>query len=285
MKETLLSWSARLVPWQVKVLPLETPRQRVEYWTSINRQREAWVKRMRPMVTRRFEEEKTAVLAAMHQGGMPRLEPVLHDQIPAWRELYRTLYVNVGLDVARHMTHALKSVNLFSMKAPPVAAGTWEQAIQAYVDTIAGLRITDLVEDTTLSKLQQVLTDGIFNGESMVQIADRIGDLYDDWMGARALTIARTEVLSAANFASRAAAKETGLTLEREWISTQDHRTRDGINSKFDHLGMDGKRVAMDEPWTVSGEKMMFPGDSSLGASAGNQISCRCCEGFHRVDE
>lgn len=38
----------------------------------------------------------------------------------------------------------------------------------------------------------------------------------------------------------------------------------------------DGQRVGVDESFTVGGEKLMFPGDKSHGASGWNIYNCRC---------
>ena len=38
----------------------------------------------------------------------------------------------------------------------------------------------------------------------------------------------------------------------------------------------DGQRVGVDEAFTVGGEKLMFPGDRSHGASGWNIYNCRC---------
>ena len=59
----------------------------------------------------------------------------------------------------------------------------------------------------------------------------------------------------------------------RVWDSQGDSRVRTGT---FDHLRADGNTALPDGPFTVSGEKLMFPGDESLGASKGNVKNCRC---------
>ena len=64
--------------------------------------------------------------------------------------------------------------------------------------------------------------------------------------------------------------------MKREWVSAQDDRTRD--TSEADHVDADGQTVGMKEPFTVSGEKLMFPGDPS--GSAANVINCRCAVVF-----
>lgn len=59
----------------------------------------------------------------------------------------------------------------------------------------------------------------------------------------------------------------------KEWVSVGDSVVRVGT---FDHLAADGQRRDMNEPFVVSGQQLNHPGDSSLGASAGNIINCRC---------
>ena len=65
-------------------------------------------------------------------------------------------------------------------------------------------------------------------------------------------------------------AADRGIELTREWIATKDARTR------HSHGAADGQRVGVDEPFTVGGEKLMFPGDASMGASGRNLYNCRC---------
>lgn len=56
----------------------------------------------------------------------------------------------------------------------------------------------------------------------------------------------------------------------KEWRAVLDSRTR------FAHLEADGQIKKIDEPFEVGNELLMYPSDSSLGASAGNTINCRC---------
>lgn len=113
--------------------------------------------------------------------------------------------------------------------------------------------------------------------------ADQIDKLltrYSDKMLLnRGETIARTEAIASLNQAQLESVKqmvETGSIdnqdVKREWDSTgRDGRTRDS------HLAMDRQRVGPDEPFTTpDGEKLMFPGDTSLGASGDETINCRC---------
>ena len=81
--------------------------------------------------------------------------------------------------------------------------------------------------------------------------------------------IARDQTLRASNAGNFALYQQWGVD-EKEWLATLDGRVRDA------HAAADGQVVPMDEPFDVGGELMMYPGDSSLGASLGNVIQCRC---------
>ena len=57
------------------------------------------------------------------------------------------------------------------------------------------------------------------------------------------------------------------------WVTQGDSRVRTG---QFDHLEADGQRVPVSGSFEVSGERLRWPGDRSLGASMGNVANCRC---------
>lgn len=60
----------------------------------------------------------------------------------------------------------------------------------------------------------------------------------------------------------------------KRWETMQDERVRHPPKSAFDHVAAQGQEVLVSEPFIVSDERLMFPGDSALGASLGNLINC-----------
>ncbi len=60
------------------------------------------------------------------------------------------------------------------------------------------------------------------------------------------------------------------------WSTQGDSRVRDGSNGGFDHLEADGQRVRVSDSFEVSGERLRWPGDWSLGATGPNIYGCRC---------
>lgn len=126
--------------------------------------------------------------------------------------------------------------------------------------------------DVIIRKLTSEMTTSILKGESISQMSRRIRSVMENNL-ADSVRIARTETTRVENSARMDAGKEgekLGFKMLKEWISTADDRTRP------DHVIADGQRVPLDEPFTVGGEKLMYPGDFSLGASPSNTINCRC---------
>jgi len=66
----------------------------------------------------------------------------------------------------------------------------------------------------------------------------------------------------------------------KSWASILDGDTRTG---QFNHVQADGQRVGMSEAFVVSGQRLMFPGHSGLGASIGNTVNCRC-SALYQID-
>jgi hypothetical protein len=100
---------------------------------------------------------------------------------------------------------------------------------------------------------------------------------------ARGQTIARTESITALRAGRHEGiqqAIEQGAIdrerVKRVWDATMDARTRP------DHRAMHGTAVEdMDAPFVLpDGSRMMYPGDTSMGASAEQTINCRCFERF-----
>jgi len=113
------------------------------------------------------------------------------------------------------------------------------------------------ISDTTLEKLRKTLAEGVANGESIPNLADRIGIVYDEAKGSRAVKIARTETINASNSGSLEAYKQSGVVEKKEWLATMDDRVRD------EHAAMNGEIVDIDKPF-------------SNGEMFGSEPNCRC---------
>lgn len=135
------------------------------------------------------------------------------------------------------------------------------------------------VTDTTYAAIQQALADGVAQGASVDDLAASVRHVFDVASTSRARTIARTEVISAANGSASLAAAQLPADVAggQEWISTRDDRTRD------DHVDADGQVVVMGAPFEVGGESLLYPGDPA--GDGGNVINCRCTVAFLTPEE
>jgi len=132
-------------------------------------------------------------------------------------------------------------------------------------------KVGGLVNETTIGKLRKQLRLAVSKGESIPSIAERISGVYGKARGARAVTIARTEVLSAYNEGSIQSYIQSGVVDRLEWIATNDSRVRD------DHKALDGKTVKLGGYFKYpSGGQTKSPGNSGI---ASQDISCRCVLG------
>ena len=144
----------------------------------------------------------------------------------------------------------------------------FERLIQSYLAERGLDKISDDIAGTTKQQLLNAIRAGQRAGEGQQAIGQQLRDAVPRLSSARAGVIARTETHAASSFANEEAAKETGLKLQKEWISAMGERTRN------DHADADGQTVERDEPFIVGGEQLKYPGDPN--GSAANIINCRC---------
>ena len=128
-----------------------------------------------------------------------------------------------------------------------------------------------------MKKINAETLQGILQGESMDKIAKRIMNVQE-MNKTQAIRSARTIVTGAENKGrqdSYKRAEEDGIVMKREWISTNDSRTRHW------HAELDGVEVDIDEPWVNEFGEIMFPGDPS--ADPANTYNCRCSMSAHVI--
>ena len=124
------------------------------------------------------------------------------------------------------------------------------------------------------SQITKHVTSGIIRGLPVGKIANELMANMENMSRDSAVRAARTATTAAQNAGrmdSYVAAEKMGIQIKRKWICTKDARTRLG------HGLADGQIVVGTKtPFIVDGEKMMFPGDKSMGAHGWNIYNCRC---------
>lgn len=142
-----------------------------------------------------------------------------------------------------------------------------------------------------MKNINSQVLQGVLQGDSMEDIAKRIATVQK-MNETQAIRSARTIVTGAENkgrMDSYQRAEADGVILQKEWIATNDNRTRHA------HSYLDGVVVDCDKPfetvlWLSKNKRMpdkiMFPGDPS--AHPANIYNCRCSmsavvKGFKKV--
>lgn len=166
----------------------------------------------------------------------------------------------------------------------------FEQIMQAFLDRFGGLKITKIIA-TTRDQIIRAVDRGVREGLSVDEIAAGMRQVVPSLSRTRAHIIARTEVHTAAMFASQEVAKTAASPLNKRWVSVFDSRTRDfgesdGVVDEFNHRVMNEVTVGPNELFSVPGksgiaELMTGPGDPN--GSAANVIGCRCSLIYRRV--
>ena len=114
------------------------------------------------------------------------------------------------------------------------------------------------------NQLNQIISDGYREGKGINQVANDITKRFDQLADWEARRIARTEINTSHNQATRDQYKEDGVEYT-QWIAANDDRTRDS------HVDVDGEIIPIDGKYSNG---LAFPGDTS--GPIEEWINCRC---------
>ena len=120
-------------------------------------------------------------------------------------------------------------------------------------------------------KVENAVTQGIIQGESVDQITDRIARDLNTTNTAKMRMFARTAMNGAQNAARQKQFEDAvakGINIEKQWMATLDNRTRDT------HQRLDGQTVPVEHSFAVDTKQIRYPGDPS--ASPELVYNCRC---------
>jgi len=273
---------------EFKALNLQTKLEKKQYWREFDRTRLGFYESVDKKVKNRFNAERKGILKSFKNGGEQEVTQYLEDNTDKWNKLLKAVYIGVmdvfGSRVYDSLTEK-KQGNSYEVKdedensldeeEPLPTFNVFNDTVQNFISTTVAEKVVN-INDTTRTKLKAIIRNGFDDGLSTADISKDIDALYlEKIIPNRSMVIARTEVIGSSNAGSRQAAKQTGLTLKKEWVSTEDSRTRDT------HEDADGQTKELDEPYRVGGSSLMYPGDSS--GQAEEVIQCRCTEVYHSI--
>ena len=220
------------------------------------------------------------------------------DEYKKWRKK-KLLFEKQAKERANEIAAELSRVNEMAMAYVngelPEIYGLNYNAIEKTIEEIGGYSFTlvdaDTVRNLALSdetllpykyidgnkdirwntkKVNAEILQGILQGESIPDIAKRLSNVTEMNKTA-AIRNARTSVTSAeckGRQDSYIRATNDGIILKREWIATNDGRTR------HSHRLLDGQIAEVDKPFKSELGDIMYPGDPEADPS--NVYNCRC---------
>lgn len=138
------------------------------------------------------------------------------------------------------------------------------RAIEKRIDFFSGK-----INESTKNLLENAIKDTIEKGESIDMLAKKVGSIFDYSEKFRSVRIAQTEVIGAANDGQLMSYIEAGFP-RKKWITARDEKVRESHQ-------IEGQTVSSTETFTTGdGNRLLYPGDRSTGADAGDVINCRC---------
>lgn len=252
----------------------------------------------------KFSKQDEAKRKLLEQG------KITEEEYTKWRKgkvMYGKRFTEMKEQCAKQLLNVNKAAMAYINGELPEVYALNYNALERAVDGVGGYSFTLVDADTVrnlavtdtsllpykkidpakdipwnMKKINAETLQGILQGESMDKIAKRIMNVQE-MNKTQAIRSARTIVTGAENKGrqdSYKRAEKDGIVMKREWIATNDSRTRHW------HAELDGVEVDIDEPWENEFGKIMFPGDPS--ADPANTYNCRCSMaakviGFKRV--
>lgn len=234
----------------------------------------------RKQVLSALKAQINAFIAEYRRTGVYQPVELPTDQIKAvLLSIAYTAGVPMGRVINRDLQKKLNRKSAFLLmekKGEDEEEERWKRIIKYYYEQYLFDKVVVEIANTTLKQIEAVIMKGLQEGLGIEEMVKLLKD--SPITAARAELIIRTETTRAANVGAMVAAADSGLALRKEWVSTQDDRTRRIPRDNYDHLHMDGIQVDFSEPFIVPSLKtldaMQFPGDPA--GSAGNVCNCRC---------
>ena len=240
----------------------------------------------------KFAKQDEAKRKLLEQG------KITEDEYTKWRKgkvMYGKRFTEMKEQCAKQLLNVNQTAIAYVNGELPEVYALNYNALESAVDGVGGYSFTLVDADTVrnlavtdtsllpykeidpakdipwnMKKINAETMQGILQGESMDKIAKRIMNVQE-MNKTQAIRSARTIVTGAENKGrqdSYKRAEKDGIVMKREWIATNDGRTRHW------HAELDGVEVDVDEPWVNDFGEIMFPGDPS--ADPANTYNCRC---------
>ncbi len=193
--------------------------------------------------------------------------------------IYVDTYRNIGTSFANWYAKSIGSL----LKQQDVSDynDIWEATFAEEGRRIAGNRVelvSGTAKETLKKELKRFMQDPEFMGSDVRTKARILRTRFNQYSNSQAQRLVRTEATNAANLGTMRSALDIygANELQKEWISANDERVRDGHRTAGDKFLGSGKPsiIDFDDKFEVNGEFLHRAGDPA--GSPANVINCRC---------
>ncbi len=211
-----------------------------EFWKSMVAQTDAWEEREKELLRQLFSEQKDEILKRLVEAKQfspvrakaLNIFPPLMGEVKKWIAVLAPFLRSIVQERGRQI------LNLVGR--PGQEFDTTTAAARRFLER-EGLAYVKGVNETTRDALRETLAEGMEKGESIDKLKKRVESVYSAATGPRSETIARTEVLRAANWATREGYIQSKVVKKIQWLTAFDERTCDLC------LDMNGETVEVGE--------------------------------------
>lgn len=240
-------------------------------WHQVNRSRESFTRSAIRRARKALREQLKPVIDKLEQGIIPT-EDFVDNVVTS--EPIKEMMIDIHFQVGKKFAGAV--FRSFQKAQVGFSEDLFMNNVLNMIEGQGAVMIAN-IDQTTKNIIKQVIATEVKRGTEINEIALQISKKLKSGSFLRSITIARTEVIRASNAGALLGANQTGLALNKEWISTLDDRTR---SDGFDHVIANGEIVPKDAKFVMTGEQLDYPLDFS--GSPGNTINCRCTLAFTR---
>ncbi len=243
----------------------------VQAWKVFDRQRRPFEARFTEKVYSDLQACGRAVVEDFRTAGS--FNPTIVDRV--FRPRFNITLQQLHLVVAQHFIPLAPGRVTQKAEFDLVDPADYPDMLR-YFNLTTAQKVT-AVTSYTKTLISTIIEKGFRDGLPIPEISERLSKSFG-FSKVRAERIARTEVIASSNAATFFGVGEnipqTGLT--KDWIATKDRRTR----PTHVQAGIGQKKIPYPDAFLVGGARLMFPGDTSLGAPGREVINCRCAIAF-----
>lgn len=236
-------------------------------WKAIEQQRIALENYCTNKLQNFFDKQKHELIKIINENPLDKVENILVAVVYQDAQELRKLIFDLSMEIVKYFGNQMIN-NLYKK----FVFDPWDTGCLNWINQNAASKVANITA-TTEKVIKKLVYETFEQNKDTSYLAEAL-EQHTSFGKTRSLRIARTEIVAASNAGSKYAMDQTGMQYYKIWVSARDARVRKT------HASADGQEVEADEPFVIGGSKLLFPGDSSMGAAAKEIVNCRCTTVF-----